>query len=93
MGAQADRNTALRHTLPDFENLFLAAQEYDVDREVHPERMDRLTGGNPQSLAAVQTLVLQKSRPAATAIVGYDNFAAQKHTASCVPHLHHSRFD
>jgi hypothetical protein len=81
MSPQTDRDPPLRHIFPHLEDLLLPAQKHDIDHELHPERMHRFTRRDPKSLTAFKGCVLQKSRPAGTAVIR-DRHPVPEHDAS-----------
>src|SRR5881396_1165732 len=60
MPTQTHSHSPLLHLPPDFEHFPLLAQEHDVDRKFHPDRVDSFAGNNPQTLSKSQSGSLQQ---------------------------------
>ena len=61
MPAKAQREAPFRHRAPDLENLPLAIQEDDVNREFHPDGVDAFARNDPQAFSGIQSRMLQQA--------------------------------
>jgi hypothetical protein len=69
MSSQAYGHSPLRHILPHFQDLTFSTQKHNIDRELHPKRMDRFTRRNPKPFTAFERCVLKKSGSPAPAVI------------------------
>jgi hypothetical protein len=67
---QAQGDPSAHHIWPDLQDLALAIEEHDIDRELHGKGVDAFARNNPQSLAGSQALVLQQTGATLGAGVG-----------------------
>ena len=72
--------------MPYLAHLALLIQVHQVDRELHEERVDGLTGYNPQSRTGLELRMLQQADTTLLAGVGNFDGSTQKGVAGLVPY-------
>ena len=84
MRHQAEGDSPAHHIWPDLQDLAVAIQKYDIDSELHGERMDAFAGDDPQPLARSQPLMLQQAGAPRGAGVGDIGPVGQNPPASLI---------
>jgi hypothetical protein len=86
MPAQAEREAPFRHRAPDLDDLPLAIQEHNVNREFHPDGVDAFARNNPQTFSRIQPRTPQQASITGGGGVGYVGTVRENGTPSLISH-------
>lgn len=88
MRTEAHGDAPARHILTDLEYFSVPVEEDNINRELHPEGMDRLARHDPETMAGRQTFMLQQPCPAFRAGVGNTHRIAEDNIFCEISYTH-----